>query len=166
MEIIRELHGESDLLGCVQLLRSAFGTVAIEFGLTETSAPTNPAYVTIEKLTEYLWKPVVLYGLFCEEALAGCIVIESSKQDKDTFYIERLAVSPAQRHHGYGALLLDFALNKIKESGGTIASIGLMDNNDRLKTWYQTKGFVQTGCKSIEYLPFKVCFMSKTLAVD
>jgi hypothetical protein len=38
-----------------------------------------------------------------------------------------------------------------------------MDNNDRLKKWYSSKGFVQHDSRRIEHLPFKVCFMSRDL---
>jgi ribosomal protein S18 acetylase RimI-like enzyme len=135
----------------------------MEFALTEATAPTNPAFVTEAKLKEYLGKPVALYGLLENDLLIGCVAIEKSKHDKDTFYIERLAVAPEVRHQGYGDQLLRYAFEQIREAGGVTASIGLMDNNDRLKRWYQAKGFVQTACKTTEHLPFKICNMSKAL---
>jgi len=162
--MIRQLQTKSDLINCVRLLRRSFGTVAVEFALTKATAPTNPAFVTKAKLKEYLRKPVALYGLLENELLIGCVAIEKSKHNNSTFYIERLAVAPEARHHGYGDELLRYAFERIRDAGGATASIGLMDNNDRLKGWYQTKGFVQTACKTIEHLPFKVCYMSKDLA--
>jgi ribosomal protein S18 acetylase RimI-like enzyme len=164
VRMIKQLQTESHLMDCVQLLRRSFGTVAVEFALTEATAPTNPAFVTEAKLKEYLRKPVALYGLLNNDQLIGCVAIEKSKRDNRTFYIERLAVAPEARHHGFGDELLCYAFERIREAGGTTASIGLMDNNDRLKGWYQTKGFMQTACKTIEHLPFKVCYMSKDLA--
>jgi ribosomal protein S18 acetylase RimI-like enzyme len=162
-QVIRQLQTKTDLTDCVQLLRRSFGTVAEEFSLTEATAPTNPAFVTEAKLKEYLDKPVELFGLLKNDLLIGCVAIEKSKHDSSTFYIERLAVAPEARHQGYGDKLLRYALERIREAGGVTASIGLMDNNDRLKGWYQTKGFAQTACKTIEHLPFKVCLMSKKL---
>jgi ribosomal protein S18 acetylase RimI-like enzyme len=162
--MIRRLHTKRDLIDCVQLLRVSFATVAREFALTEATAPTNPAFVTEAKLKEYLKKPVALYGLMDNDLLIGCVAIEKSKHDNNTFYVERLAVAPEARHQGYGDQLLRCAFDRIREAGGTTVSIGLMDNNDRLKEWYRTKGFAQTACKAIEHLPFKVCYMSKNLA--
>jgi diamine N-acetyltransferase len=161
--ITRELRSEGELCICVALLRAAFGTVAKEFGLTEASAPTNAAFATFENLRTHVQKGLILFGMFSDTSLIGCIAIKESKGDKTVFYIERLAVAPQNRHNGYGDQLLRFAFEQICAHGGTTASVGLMDNNDRLKEWYKSKGFVQHDCRRIEHLPFKVCFMSKDL---
>jgi diamine N-acetyltransferase len=157
---VRELRSEEDLLECVDLLRGAFGTVAKDFGLTEESAPTNAAFTTFENLSIHLQNGLTLYGMFAETSLVGCVAIKRAKADRAVYYIERLAVAPVKRHRGYGGQLLSFAIERILERGGTTASIGLMDNNDRLKKWYSSKGFVQHDRRRVEYLPFKVCFMS------
>ena len=161
---IRELCLEEDLLRCVDLLRTAFGTVASEFGLTEQSAPTNAAFTTLENLRRHQQNGMTMYGMFCCGSLVGCAAVKKSKRDELVFFIERLAVSPEKRHRGHGGHLLSFALERIREKGGTTASIGVMDNNDRLKKWYRSKGFVPHDSRRIEHLPFKVCFMSKNLA--
>jgi len=160
---IRELHSEEELLRCVVLLRAAFGTVARDFGLTEESAPTNAAFTTLENLRWHVQNGLTLYGMHCGATLVGCVAIKKSKGDEAVFYIERLAVDPENRHRGYGDQLLSFAVEHIRGIGGTTASIGLMDNNERLKEWYRSKGFVQHDCRRIAHLPFKVCFMSKNL---
>ncbi len=61
------------------------------------------------------------------------------------YYIERLAVNPNHRHHGFGDRLLNHAFDYIKGNEGTVASIGLMDNNTVLKELYKIKGFIETG---------------------
>ena len=162
--ILRELQSEEDLQLCVELLRAAFVTVAEEFGLTEKSAPTNAAFTILENLNRHIQDNMNLYGMFCDSKLVGCIAIKISKSDDTVFYIERLAVDPAQRHLSYGSKLLSFAIEQIRRRGGTVASIGLMDNNERLKKWYQSKGFVQHDCRNIAHLPFKVCYMSMDLS--
>jgi ribosomal protein S18 acetylase RimI-like enzyme len=161
---IVELRYEEELPQCVSLLRAAFGTVAEEFGLTEANAPTNAAFTTIDNLQKHLQNGMTLYGMLSDSNLVGCVAVKKSKADGLVFYIERLAVAPEQRHHGYGDKLLAFAMEKIHERGGTTASIGLMDNNAKLKEWYLSKGFVQHDCRRIGSLPFKVCFMSKSVA--
>jgi ribosomal protein S18 acetylase RimI-like enzyme len=163
--IVRELTSESELLMCVDLLRAAFGTVAKDFGLTEASAPTNAAFTTLENLRTHLETGLKLFGMFCDGSLVGCVATKASKGDKAVFYIERLAVAPEDRHRGYGRRLLSFAAEHIRAMGGTTASIGLMDNNLILKEWYKSNGFVQHDCRRIAHLPFKVCYMSKDLAV-
>jgi diamine N-acetyltransferase len=160
---IRELRSAQDVLDCVTLLRAAFGTVAKDFGLTEESAPTNAAFTTVENLGRHMQKGMAMYGMFCDTSLVGCIAIKESRSEESVFYIERLAVAPEKRHRGYGTQLLWFAFEQIRGNGGRRASIGLMDNNDRLKKWYSSKGFVQHDCRRVEHLPFKVCFMSRDL---
>jgi diamine N-acetyltransferase len=161
--IIKELRSEEELLRCVDLLRKAFGTVAKDFGLTEESAPTNAAFTTLENLSRHLQNGMTIYGMFCDATLVGCVAIKKSKGNDLVFYIERLAVAPEVRHRGYGGQLLSFTLLQIRRNGGTNASIGLMDNNERLKKWYLSKGFAQHDCRKITNLPFKVCYMSMNI---
>ena len=160
---IKELRTEEELLACVDLLREAFGTVAKEFALTEESAPTNAAFTTLDSLKRHVQQRMRLFGMFCEASCVGCVAIKKSKANERVFYLERLAVHPEKRHRGYGDQLLAFAFEDIRTHGGTTASIGVMDNNERLKTWYRSKGFVQHDCRRIEHLPFKVCFMSRNV---
>jgi diamine N-acetyltransferase len=160
---ICKLHSEKHLHSCVGLLRSAFGTVAMDFGLTEESAPTNAAFTTMENLQTHVQQGMALYGMYCDSSLIGCVAIKKSKGNELVFYIERLAVAPDRRHFGLGGQLLMFAIDTIRKGGGRTASIGVMDNNERLKEWYRSRGFVQHDCRRIAHLPFKVCFMSMEL---
>ena len=160
---IRALRAEEELQKCVDLLRAAFGTVARDFGLTEESAPSNAAFTTLENLHRHLANGLRMYGMFDGPLLVGCVATKKAKGDDAVFYIERLAVAPEKRHCGYGSQLLTFAFEQIRGEEGATASIGLMDNNARLKEWYRSKGFVQHDCRRIAHLPFKVCFMSKDL---
>ena len=157
---IRQLRSQEDLQECVSLLRVAFGTVAKDFGLTEESAPTNAAFTTFENLSRHLQNGLALYGMFVESGLVGCVAIKQAKADKAVYYIERLAVAPDKRHRGCGGQLLSFALERIRELGGTTASVGIIDNNEILKKWSTSKGTVQHDCRRVAHLPFKVCFMS------
>jgi len=161
---IRELRSDEELLGCISLLRAAFGTVAREFGLTEESAPTHAAFATQENLRRHLDDGMTLYGMFREGAQVGSVAVKKAKRKDGVFFIERLAVDPRERHRGYGARLLQFACARIRDGGGTTASVGLMDNNERLKSWYRTKGFVRNDCRRVAHLPFRVCFMTRDLS--
>ena len=61
---ICELYSEKHLHSCVGLLRSAFGTVAMDFGLTEELAPTNAAFTTMENLQTHVQQGMALYGMY------------------------------------------------------------------------------------------------------
>lgn len=161
--MIKEIGTESDLSGCVHVLSSSFKTIAEEFHLTENNAPTNPAFITYDRLKEFLKKDVTLYGYYIDKELIGCIAIEKSHTEDKTFFIERLAVIPEQRHKGYGTELIHFALNKIKERKGEKASIGIINAHTKLKNWYKKLGFKEVSVRTFSHLPFKVCFLKKMI---
>ena len=39
----------------------------------------------------------------------------------------------------------------------------LHTSNIKLKKWYLSQGFIETGSKDFEHLPFRVCFMNKQI---
>ena len=162
--MIRALGSAADIPALAGVLRRAFGTVADTYGLTEMNAPTNPAFVTPEKLKEYLRKPVTVFGLFDSGTMIGCVAVEPSGKADGVYYVERLAVLPEHRHCGHGSALLLHALAAISEGGGTCASIGIMNQNERLKQWYEARGFAETARRTFAHLPFEVCFMSREIS--
>ena len=157
---IRALEGPGDLAACVSLLRAAFGTVAQELGLTEESAPTNAAFTTLANLEAHVRDGLDLFGLYTGPGITGCVAVKRAKAGNGLWYIERLAVAPGLRHRGYGSRLLSFALAEIARRGGSVASVGLIDANERLKVWYLSKGFAVRERRRILRLPFAVCTMS------
>ena len=161
--MIKRIQSEDEHFALVRVIQRSFGTVAEQYGITEGNAPTNPAFVTIEKLKAYLAKQVDLFALFQEGEMIGCVAIEPSKNKGSVYYIERLAVVPEKRHHGYGSTLMTYAMDRIKEKGASTVSIGIINENIVLKEWYKTKGFKETECRRFNNLPFEVCFMSKEI---
>ena len=163
MERMIVVRSVAEIEECAKLIASSFDTVAQEFGLTRENASTNPAFLTPSKLTEYLNKPVILYGLLRDEEIVGCVAIEKSKRESRSFYIERLSVAPLYRHKGYGRKLTAFAVDTIRRMGGNEVSIGIMNKNKVLKDWYIRQGFIEKECKQIAHLPFEVCYMVKRI---
>lgn len=101
--------------------------------------------------------------MWLDNVLIGCIAIEKSAKEIDTFYIEKVSVIPRYRNQGFGTKLIDFATSKIKAFGGKSISIALIDTNTILKNWYFSQGFIETGFKDFEHLPFRVSFMNKQI---
>lgn len=145
----------------VKVIRKSNETIAEELGLTIENAPTNPAFLTMDGLNISMNKGLSLYCILSENVMIGCIGIEDSRKD-GVFYLERLAVLPEHRHKGIGRKLLDFAFQKVKESGGKLVSIGIIYENTRLRNWYTKYGFEANGIKKFDHLPFTVCFMRKS----
>jgi len=160
------INPEEDVSAVLKVLNLSHGTIARDFNFTKEDNPTNNAFIDEKTLREQLKNGIALYGLKMENRLVGCIAIEKSKRETDTYYIEKVSVLPEFRHQGIGVRLMDFATDKIKNAGGKIISIALIDSNSKLKKWYLSQGFVETGFKDFEHLPFRVCFMRKEFIVQ
>lgn len=73
--------------------------------------------------------------------------------------MNNLSILPEFRHKGYGKELLDICKNKVKELGGNKITIGIIEENTRLKEWYTAYGYIHTDTSKFELLPFTVGFM-------
>jgi len=158
---IKEIMNGVSLVDSLKVIKDSFITVAREYKLTEENCPSNPAYTDFEKLKKMKDKGIEMFGLFEERKQIGFVAIE--KADNDTFYIERLSVLPEYRHKGYGKTLMDFVFNHVKEQDARQVSIGIVNENTVLKNWYRLYGFIESGLKKYEHLPFTVCFMEKVV---
>ena len=157
------VDSHNDLSEIVYVLNVSHGTVAKKFGFTKENNPTNNAFIDASTLQAQLNKGIDVYAMSKNGKVIGCIAIEKSAKEMDTFYIEKVSVIPEFRSQGYGVKLMDFATAKIKESGGKNISIALIDSHTTLKKWYSSQGFIETGTKDFEHLPFRVCFMNKPI---
>jgi ribosomal protein S18 acetylase RimI-like enzyme len=157
------INSSHDLSNIVKVLNISHGTVAKDFGFTKETNPTNNAFIDEQTLRMQLDKGIELFQLKVNEVVIGCIAIEKSSKETDTYYIEKVSIVPEYRHQGYGLKTMEFAIEKIKAKGGKWISIALIDSNAVLKKWYNTQGFKETGTRDISHLPFKVCFMKKEL---
>lgn len=146
-----------ELEKCAEVIRESFGTVAVEFGLTEQNVPTNGAFIKTERLLRDFERGVIMYGFFDGDEMVGFFQLE--RKSETSFELEKLAVLPSYRHFGYGAEIIAFCKNKVRELGGNIITIGIIEENTRLKDWYLANGFVHTGTRKFEHLPFTVGFM-------
>ncbi|MBP7902149.1 MAG: GNAT family N-acetyltransferase [Spirochaetes bacterium] len=163
MITFRKLTSKEEFADALSVLNRSFKTVADELGFTKESAPTNAAFMTLEKLIETTGESVSLYGLFEYGTIIGTVALEKSKENPEVYYLERLSVLPEKRHKGYGKMLMDYAKKQAALDNAKKISIGVIDSNKILKSWYIEYGFMETMTKSYEHLPFKVCFMELVL---
>ncbi len=159
---IAEVLEESLLAACVPVIRAAFQTVADDFGLTEQNAPTNPAFMTLDRLRQARDRGVRMFAAREGGAPVGFVALERSRRP-GVLYLERLAVLPALRHRGVGRALMDHCFAEARSAGAERISIGIVDEHEVLKRWYLAYGFAETGAKRFEHLPFTVCYMEKVV---
>lgn len=145
------------LSDCAEIIRQSHQTVADDFGFNRESNPSNGAFIRAKKLLDDFRKGIVMFAPYHDGQQVGFAAVEKSS---DTLYfLEKLSVLPNYRHKGFGKALIDYARIYVKQNGGKQISISIINENARLKKWYEIYGFVQTEIREYEHLPFAVCFM-------
>ncbi len=140
-----------------QVIRQSFATVAREFGLTRENCPTHTSFITDDSLIAKLKEGYFPFGYFADGNLVGFVSLTDT--GNGVFELNNLAVLPDCRRLGYGRELLDYCKERVRALGGNKITIGIMEENTVLKNWYAANGFVHTGTKKFNHLPFTAGFM-------
>ena len=77
--------------------------------------------------------------------------------------LNNLAVLPAYRHRGIGKRLLNHALEEGRARNFEVMKIGIVEENTRLRRWYEGNGFVHTGTEKFDFFPFTCGYLKKDL---
>ncbi len=157
---IREVENNELSINC-EIIRKLFLTVAEEFHLTKDNCPTNGAFIETENLEKDKSKGIKMFGLFKNTTQIGFVAI--AKIDEDRYEMEKLSVLPKYRHTGYGKELINYVKDYVKSQNGKVVRIGIIEENQVLKQWYITSGFIEKGTSNFSHLPFTVGFMELTL---
>jgi len=157
---IRPINAE-DTQTLLDVIRRACATVAKRFALTPENCPRSPAFYTINRLEEDINRGIRYYLLEEDADVRGCVALEGAKPD--VCYLERLAVLPKHRSKGLGTALVQHAFTEAGTLGAKRIEIGIIAEDTELKEWYRRFGFVLTGTKTFDHLPFVVAFMAKKL---
>lgn len=145
----------------VSVLRSACATVARRFGLTEENCPKSPAFYTEDRARADFEQGVQYYLLEEQGVVCGCVALEKARPEIG--YLERLAVLPEHRSKGFGSALVRYVLAQARSMRLERVGIAIISEDEPLKEWYRQFGFVLTGTRKFDHLPFVVAFMEKEL---
>lgn len=148
---------------CVTVIREAFATVAEEFGFTAENAPRFTAFATNE---ERLWwhleherRPMYVY---CADGrIVGYYSLAVLKDG--SIELNNLAVLPAYRHRGIGKQLLLHAFEEARHLGSNVMKIGIVEENQVLRRWYEANGFIHTGTEKYDFFPFTCGYLERNL---
>ena len=155
--MIRQISA-SEFPLAVGVIRESFATVAEDLGLTEENCPKYVGFVTdVGRLQNHANWGWLMYGLFDGDRLVGYVSL--SKGNGGAYEMHNLAVPPEYRHRGYGLRLLDYCKAIVKELGGRKIALSIVEENTVLKDWYAANGFIHTGTKKFEHLPFTAGYM-------
>jgi len=162
MENITELY-DSHLI--TDILNKAFMTVALQFNFTKETVERFPAFMESAVIDNQLKNSLKMYGYSIDNKIVGCVGY-SFFNDR-IYMIERLGTLPEYRHKGIGKKLMVFIENKIRENGGEIAEIHVIDINEILVKWYKNMNYKQIRIDKLydgeRKLPFNSCVMNKEL---
>ena len=156
--MIREITRE-DIPVCVNLIKKSFKTVADEYGFTEENAPRFTAFATTEE--RLLWhmdvehRPMFAY----EEDGILCGYYSLLIQDGDECELNNLAVLPEYRHKCIGKQLLEHSYSIARDNGCKLMNIGIVEENKKLRKWYEDNGATHVGTQKYDFFPFTCGYM-------
>ena len=160
MQHIREMK-EEEIIECVGVIRSAFKTVADEFGFTEENAPRFTAFATDENRIRYQFlnekRPMFVYE--DDGKIEGYYSL-AVLNDKE-LELNNLSVLPQMRHKGIGTELLDHCISYAKQNGYGKVKIGIVEENQVLRKWYERAGFIHTDTVKYDFFPFTCGYMER-----
>ena len=146
---------------CLNIIHRSFATAAEDFGLTKDNCPGHTAFMKPEKLQAKYDAGDRMFLSYTEGKPAGFFSLRQI--DVKTWELDHLAVLPEYRCQGIGAALLRYARTVVAQNNGSIIKIGIIEENTRLKHWYEKFGFVATGTECFAHLPFTVGHMELRL---
>lgn len=139
------------------VIRRSFATVAKDFGWTRENAPGHVSFRTDDQLASKVKDGYFPFGLCVGEKIIGFVSL--TDMGNGSYELNKLAVLLEWRHYGYGKRVLDFCKKKVKDFGGSKITLDIIEEKTVLKNWYATNGFVHTGTKKFEHLPFTTGYM-------
>lgn len=154
---------EKDIAECVKVIRESFSTVADEFGFTIENAPRFTAFVTTEERLKWhlTGEHRPMYAFFENGIIVGyySLLLQGNKECE----LNNLCVMPVYRHMGIGQELLKDAFKTAGALNCNKINIGIVEENNMLRKWYESFGFVHTGTKKFDFFPFTCGYMEKNL---
>ena len=158
--MIRQVE-QKELNRCVEVIRESFLTVAEEFGFTMENAPRFTAFaICIERLEAQFkeGRPMFVYVNEQQEIVGYYSLFMQSGQECE---LNNLCVLPAYRHLKIGEALLQHAFLHAVLAGGERVNIGIVEENVKLREWYESYGAVHVGTKKFDFFPFTCGYLVK-----
>lgn len=140
------------------IIRVSFRKQAELLGLTEAEHPRYVAFET-EAMAEARIHKTDVKLLYSEEAPTGTVGFSSLGEVGS---IERLAVLPGCRGHGYGQIMLEHAEKELFLRGCRTIHLAIVARFERLQRYYEDLGYHYFETKTFPSLPFEVMYVVKT----
>ncbi len=153
----------NDLAECVEVIKYSFLTVADEFEFTAENAPRFTAFATSKE--RLLWhfenEKRPMFAFVEDDKIIGYYSL--ALQANNACELNNLCVLPQFRHQKIGEKLLLHAFDTAKDLGCTKMNIAIVEENQRLRKWYEKFGFSHTGTQKFDFFPFTCGYMDREL---
>ena len=154
----------TDIPECAEVIRKSFLTVAKEFGLTRENAPRFTAFSVNEERLLYQLDVQERLMVGWEDKNGRLIGFYSILPKNDTeCELGSLCVLPEFRNNRIGTMLLADSFSRAKKAGFSQMNISIIEENSRLRKWYEDKGFVHTDTEKFDFFPFTCGYLSREL---
>lgn len=161
-ECLRRMSLE-EIPECVQVIRKSFQTVADEFGFTVENAPRFTAFATDEGRLYYQFheekRPMYVYLI--GKKIVGYYSL--ALRDDGSAELGSISVLPEYRRKGIGAKLMTDAMLRAKAFGKTVLKLSIVEENQVLRKWYESFGFVHVGTQKFDFFPFTCGYLEREL---
>ena len=149
---------------CVDVIKECFSTVAHEFGFTIENAPHFTAFATTEQ--RLFWqlnhenRPMYVFVVDGNVVGYYSLLLQENKECE----LNNLCVLPQFRHQGIGEKLLFHSFNTAKSLGCSKMNIGIVEENQILKKWYESFGLKHIRTHKFDFFPFPCGYMELIFA--
>ena len=148
---------------CVEVICRSFMTVADEFRFTIENAPRFTAVATTEERLVYQLEQErrQMFAYYDDGRIVGYYSL--LKQNEKECELNNLCVLEEYRHKKIGEQLLEHAFVEAGKMGCTQMNIGIMEENVKLRKWYEDHGAEHIGTEKYDFFPFTCGYMKKML---
>ena len=154
---------KSEIQNCVEVICKSFMTVADEFGFTIENAPRFTAFATTEERLIYQLEEERRLMFACYENGKMVGYYSLLKQNEEECELNNLCVLEEYRHKKIGEQLLEHAFLEARKMGCSQMNIGIVEENVKLRKWYEANGVEHIGTEKYEFFPFTCGYMRKML---
>ncbi len=160
--MIREIN-KNEIQNCVEVICKSFMTVADEFGFTIENAPRFTAFATTENRLVYQLEQEQrrMYAYYSDGRIVGYYSL--LKQNEKECELNNLCVLEECRHKKIGKQLFEHAVAEAKKMGCSQINIGIVEENVKLRKWYETYGAEHIRTEKYDFFPFTCGYMKKML---
>lgn len=151
--------GKENIPECVRVIRESFLTVAEEFGFTPENAPRFTAFAVTEDRLYWQFdsehRPMSAF--FKDGKIVGYYSLSVVRDG--VCELNNLCTLPEYRHNKIGEKLLLDSFENAKNLECTKMQLSIVEENKRMRRWYENHGFTHTGTEKLDFFPFTCGYM-------